>query len=122
MPEKTKSTKKSESIKQEIEFHYLKMANYRSYHADGVFGGITPQGNIYMELFLERAPTPKSIIHEINEDGSLGRELSRQGKAGLIREIEAGVVLDLATAEVVVNWLTDKIGMLKSQSSVGKDK
>ena len=117
-----KNSKISEKTKQEIEFHYLKTNNYRSFHADGAFGGVTPRGNIYIELFLEKAPTPQSIIHEINEDGSLGKEVSRQSKTGVIREIEAGIILDLATAESVRNWLTEKIDSLKSNSLPGKDR
>jgi len=118
----TKNTKTAEKIKQEIEFHYLKANSYRSFHVDGVFGGITPKGNIYMELFLERGPTPKGIIHELNDDGSLGKELSRHGKTGLIREIEAGVVFDVATAEAIRNWLAGKIKVLKSSGSIEEDK
>ena len=101
----------------QIEFHYLKTNNYRSFHVDGAYGGITPNGNIYMELFLERAPTPKSVLHEFDEDGSLGKELSRQSKTGLIREVEAGLVLNLATAEAIEKWLAEKIEVLKSRAS-----
>jgi len=119
MPKITNSAQKNG---QEIEFHYLKTNSYRSFHVDGIFGGITPKGNIYMELFLERAPTPKSIVREFNDDGSLGKELSRQCKTGLIREVEAGVVVDLATAEAIRNWLTNKIKVLKSRSSTKEDK
>jgi len=119
MPENTKPTSQSNK---EIEFHYLKTNNYRSYHVDGVFGGITPNGNIYMELFLERGPTPRSVLHEFNSDGSLGKELSRQGKTGLIREVEAGVVLNPATAEAIRSWLAQKIQLLQSRASEVEDK
>lgn len=122
MPKNTKTTKKAKKTKPEIELHYLKANSYRSFHVDGVFGGITPRGNIYMELFLERSPTPKKTIHKLNDDGLLGKEVSREGKTGLIREIEAGLVLDLATAEIVNDWLAKKIKMLKSLISKGKSK
>lgn len=122
MPKNTKTTKKAKKTKPEIELHYLKTNSYRSFHVDGVFGGITPRGNIYMELFLERSPTPKKTIHKLNDDGLLGKEVSREGKTGLIREIEAGLVLDLATAEIVNDWLAKKIKMLKSLISKGKSK
>jgi len=117
-----KNSKISEKPKQEIKFHYLKTNSYRSLHVDGAFGGVTPKGNIYMELFLERAPTPQSVTHEFNEDGVLGKEISRQSETGVIREIEAGIILDLATAESIRNWLTEKIDLLKSHSLPGKNK
>ena len=105
-----------------LEIHYLKTANYRSFHIDGVFGGITPSGGIYMELFLQRAPTPKVITHELNDDNSLGKELARESKTGLIREIEAGLIFDLQTAELVQSWLAEKIKTLKSLSERPKEK
>jgi len=92
-----------------VDFHYVKTGGYRTYHVDGVFGGMTPKGYIYMELFVERAPTPQIVSQEVNTDGTLGKETARQGKKGLIREVEAGVVVDLKTAELLRDWLTDKI-------------
>ncbi len=113
---KNKKTAPNTEQRKELELHYLKTNDYRSFHVDGVFGGITPKGNIYMELFLERAPTPKKIVYELNENGTLGKEVSHESKAGLIREIEAGIVLDLATAESINSWLKEKINILKSVS------
>jgi hypothetical protein len=95
-----------------VDFHYVKTGGYRTYHVDGVFGGMTPKGYIYMELFVERAPTPIIVTQEINPDRTLGKETARQGKKGLIREVEAGVVVDLKTAELLRDWLTDKINQV----------
>jgi len=99
----------------EITLHYLKTSNYRSFHVDGVFGGPTPKGNIYMEFFIERAVTPQKILHEVTEKGLLGKELSREGKIGIIREVEAGAIMDIATAELLRDWLDSKIRSLKGQ-------
>ena len=113
------NTKKSRNgnlvIPEKIAFHYLKTNTYRTYHVDGIFGGPTPNGNIYMELFTERMPTPKEVSHKVNKDGTLGEEIQREGKEGLIREIEAGIVFDLATAEQIQKWLTKKIDILKQR-------
>lgn len=118
----SENLKSSEKSKQEIEFHYLRTNNYRSYHVDGVYGGVTPKGNIYMELFLERGPTPRNVIHELKDDGSLGKELTKQSKSGLIREVEAGIVVDLRTAEALRNWLSEKIELLTSYKRTEEDK
>lgn len=102
-------------IPSDIAFHYLKTYNYRTYHVDGIFGGPTPNGNIYMELFVERMPTPREVHHKVNQDGTLGEEIQRAGKEGLVREIEAGLVFDLATAEQIQKWLSNKIDILKQR-------
>lgn len=102
------------TIPENISFHYLKTSSYKTLHVDGIFGGPTPNGNIYMELFVERAPTPQEVTHQVNKDGTLGKEIKRKGKTGLIREIEAGIVFDLATAEKIQMWLAAKIEVLKT--------
>jgi len=92
----------------EMDFHYLKMSSYHSYHVDGVFGGLAPNGNLYMELFIERLPTPQIVKHKIT-GGVLGDEISRTGKSGIIREIEAGLVLDMRIARTLRDWLDTRI-------------
>lgn len=94
----------------EIDFHYLKTNSYRSYHIDGFFGGWTPPGNLYIELFLERAPTPTMVRHKIKDTGDVGDEIIREGKSGFIREIECGLVMDIKAAKVLRTWLDQKIG------------
>jgi hypothetical protein len=114
------SPKNPENKKQKVVFYYLKTGNYRTYHVDGVFGGVTPKGGIFMELFSEKGPTPDTVTHELNDNASLGQEISRQSKDGIIRQVEAGLVLDLTTAEAIRNWLDEKMDLVKSQ--VVKDK
>ena len=102
-----------EKIPTELEFHYLKTNNYRTFHVDGAFGGLTPKGDIYMTTFVERAVTPQKVLLKLNQDGTLGEELRREGKEGIIREIEAGLILDIKTAEVIRDWLANKIDEAK---------
>lgn len=101
-----------------IALHYLKTNNYRTFHVDGVFGGPTPRGDIYMELFTERAPTPRVVFHQLKEDFSLGEEISRESKEGVIREVEAGIVMNLHTAEIVNKWLSEKIKKMKKNPNI----
>ena len=103
---KPKTQKKQNN---EVTIHYLKTASYRTYHVDGVYGGITPKGGLYCELFIDRNVTPQTVTHEVTEEGHLGTEKQRSGKKGLIREIECGLVLDINTAIALKNWLEGKI-------------
>lgn len=99
-PEKTPPT---------IEFHYLKTPGYRIHHVDGAYGGITPQRNIFLELYCEHNATPLRVEHEISEKGVLGDERNRDGKSGIVRQIECGAVMDVSTARALRNWLDQKI-------------
>ena len=50
--------------KKTIEFYYEKSNTYRTYHVDGVFGGLTNTG-IFIDIFTERSYPPSKTIHEI---------------------------------------------------------
>jgi hypothetical protein len=108
---KAVSSKTRKSLPKVIEVHYLKTKNYRTYHVDGIFGGVTPEGNLYMELFLQRTATPRSTEYEITNEGYLGAEIfdSRTGKSGIIREIESGLVMSMEVAKTIKGWIDEKI-------------
>jgi hypothetical protein len=101
--------KSGKKLPKEIDVHYLKTPNYRTFHVDGVFGGLTPNRFLYLELFLQRLATPQIIKHAVTNDGKLGEEIQRIGKKGLIREIEAGLVMDLQVAKILRDWLDKRI-------------
>jgi hypothetical protein len=115
------SPEREEALPDAVDIHYLKTNSYRSYHADGVFGGITPSGKLYIELFIQRAVTPQIVTHKIKEDGSLGEEVHREGKTGIIREIEAGIILDINVARTLPKWLGDKIKFYEDQLSSSEE-
>ncbi|MEO5929001.1 MAG: hypothetical protein ABIR47_03625 [Candidatus Kapaibacterium sp.] len=92
----------------ELEFHFVKTPSYRSYAVDGAFGGITSKGKVYMELFLERAVTPTSIVYDVSNIEDF-KEIRRNGKQGYIREVECGIILDIQGAIAVHNWLGTRI-------------
>jgi len=99
----------SQKKRNEVDFIYQKTPTYKNYHADGVFGGITPGGYLHLGFFLERNPIPQKIKMEINPDSTLGKEISQEGKKGIIREFECGVIIDLKTAKKIEKWLKDFI-------------
>jgi hypothetical protein len=102
-------TEKVISIPKSVELHYIKTGSYRSYHVDGVFGGVTPNRKLYIEFFIQRQVTPKVVEHKVNDDGTVGEEIRRESKKGLVREIEAGIVMDIEIAKSLKEWLDEKI-------------
>jgi len=98
-----------EKKKKTINFIYQKNNYYKNYHVDGVVGSLTPKGLINLNFFVERNPIPTQITFEINKDNTLGKEIDRKSKIGVIREINTGIVIDLQTAKSIVEWLNAKI-------------
>ena len=104
--------KAKEAQKPLAEFHQIKSNFFRVIHADGAFGGVSPNGYIHMSIYSERRALPRLIVHEIEPD-SLGKEVGREGRAGMVRELEVDVVLDEGTAIALRQWLGDKIEELQ---------
>lgn len=103
----------------QVRFHYLKSNYYRTIHANGAFGGITPRGEIAMQLYSERFPLPDTTTHVVNPDRSLGGEIvrERQTRDGILRELEVGAVFDLDTAREIADWLLQQITRLEALSA-----
>ncbi|HEX4334405.1 MAG TPA: hypothetical protein VH062_00750 [Polyangiaceae bacterium] len=91
-----------------VEFHYGKSGQFRTVHADGIFGGATPTGNIHMTVYSERFAIPKKVVLE-NEGNKIGKELSREGLDGVWRELEVGIVMSPELAVSLRDWLTEHL-------------
>jgi hypothetical protein len=101
MTDKPKATKK-------INFRYLKASNYRSFHVDGIYGGLTGKGLLHMDFYLEKPCVPETEIYSVVPDG-LNFE-SREGPHGeVIREIEGGLIMDYNMMVATKEWLNTKI-------------
>ena len=112
-----------ESPPKNIEFHYIKSNGFRVVHADGVWGGATPRGYITMSFYSERFPIPRGITHELKppEQHTLGKEIARNIKEGLVREVEVEVMIDLEMAQSLIPWLKEKIDILEALDEVKKE-
>jgi hypothetical protein len=97
-----------------VKFHLVKGNFFRVIHADGAIGGITPAREIFLSLFSERGAIPQLIEQSINADGSLGDEIKRFGKDGIVREIEVGVMLNAQTAKRIAEWLAKQAEILEA--------
>lgn len=96
-----------------VTFRYLESSAFRIVHADGVLGGVTPRGFILMNFFSERFSLPDMTAQEVTAEGKLGRELERDVKPGIVRELEVGAMMTPDTASSLIGWLQEKIDALK---------
>ena len=95
-----------------IKFHYIKAGAFRECHISGVIGGPTSSG-LWFGAFSERSPVPQTAVHVVQPvDGqpdvlSLGEMIrgESESKDGIIRTLEVGLHMDIATAETLYQWL-----------------
>jgi hypothetical protein len=92
-----------------IALNYVKSNQFRVVHVDGVFGGMSPTGLIHASIFSERFPIPQIIRQVVKEDGTLGEEVDRTIREGVIREAEVDLVMSREVAVVLRDWLTTHI-------------
>ena len=118
-------SKKSKAVTR-VSFEYIKSNFFRVIHADGIHGGLSADLDIHMAVFSERRPIPKEVVHFVTGEGTLGKEdlAARKTRAGMIREVDADIVVDLNTARVVVRWLQERIDeadtILASKATIQK--
>lgn len=92
---------------------YKEAASYKAVRAHGVYGGITPRAEIFIAMFSERLPFPEAGHIDVFRDGRPSEEIDERMSGGVVREIEVGVTMDLATARNFRDWIDEKIQSLE---------
>jgi hypothetical protein len=98
-----------------VTFHYIKSAFFRVIHTDGVLGGATPQGHIHIAVFSERPAIPQVATHKLVVNGdsaTLGEEIERVGKEGIVRELETDLLMTREVAQRLYSWLGERLSGL----------
>jgi hypothetical protein len=100
----------ADTAKQLFDIHYLKNADFRTVLATAIYGGVMSNQLINFNICTDRHPIPNKITLEIDPKTSQpGKEFERESRSGIIREVHLGVIMDIATANVMVNWLNEQI-------------
>ncbi len=86
---------------------FAEAEDYRIVHADGIWGGVTPQLDVYMQFYTEFKEPPESVTYSI--DGQRLKEDSRTGREALVRQLQVGIMINVRTARALQAWLGDKI-------------
>lgn len=118
-----RDSKAGRELPTRIQYTFVKSNLFRVVHSDGVYGGTTPTGQINLFFFNERFPLPQQISHSFTQAAGIGEELrdARITKTGIIREVEANMVMSLDSAKTLHQWLGDKIVELEAILGVKKD-
>lgn len=116
-----------------IKYKYKFPSDYNPKYTNGVYGGITPKGEIWINFFLERAGIPITQTHELETEQVKGKEIKKVGKeireeieprnfdTQLIRFLQAGVIMNYSTAKAVHEWLGKNIKTLEQRGIIDKE-
>ena len=119
MPSSSESSEVPEGALSPIEFNYIKSHYFRVVHGDGIYGGPTPKGLVAMNFFSERFPIANKAFYARTAPNTLGDEIekNRQSRSGIVREVEVEVIMDVANAEYLMQWLDKVIKQLKASQA-----
>lgn len=94
---------------------YTEGENYKTVYANGVYGKLLNQGELYLDFFQEFPPDPDEEVYKITEEGKAGEMISREPSGSenhltLVREKQVRVIISGETAKNFYNWLGNKLG------------
>ena len=94
-----------------VTVNYLKSNQFRVFHADGIWGCLTPNLDIQIAFWNERFSIPEQVMYRNNPEGNIEeiKEKTIAGESTIIRELEICTIIDVETAEMLVEWLQGKI-------------
>ena len=113
-PKVPASGEESTRAAQALTFDIIKGNLFRGIHADGAWGGLTPQGLMAVTFYTERFPIPKQISHVVR-DGKVAEELleARMTRENIVREAECCIYMSVKIAESLRDFLSGQIEQYK---------
>ena len=105
-----------------INIDYIKSNLFRVITVDGASATLAPQpGKRFLSLFTERYPIPRQVVYEVLPDRSVGKEVDKVSRDGLVREVEIGVVIDIRLAKGLRDTLSQIIEFSNLNNPITKD-
>lgn len=105
-----------------LTFKYVNCDHLNDCFVSGFYGSIAPSRKIHCHFFSERPALPEKETIEIMPEGKLGKRLSIDREADIVRLIQASIVFDVHTAKEMIGWLQQQVARLeqpqKEQSRV----
>jgi hypothetical protein len=90
----------------EMIVRYEKSNSHRVIHVDGVYGGPSVGGLIHIAIYSERVPVPSEQTYDISSTGMVSEyPKSQKGGDGVLREIEASLMVSVPLAMSLIPWL-----------------
>lgn len=94
--------------------------DYKIVPASGIFGGVTPRGELRVDFFAEYLPNPPGIQITVSEQGKVLSETPSESDCDIVRRMLVGVIIAPWQVESFAKWFLQKakeISVLKESST-----
>lgn len=97
-----------------VDINYAQSGGFREVACDGVMGGPTPNGKVWLGFYTERFPLPRVTRHSLTRTASGASVIESpanvvESSEGIVRTLEFGVFLSREEAEHLTGWLASAL-------------
>lgn len=106
-----------------IKFAYKYDDDYRVVYTNGAHGGISPQGEVVMNLFMERLPVPDLERRLISDEGLVGDPVpssASEQELEVVRHLSTGVVMNIESAKRIFDLLKKMLDAVEKRPGGGQ--
>jgi len=100
-----------------VTINYEKSPHYKIHNCDGLWGGVSSHGKIFVDVYTEHPPIPTKETLEIT-DGVNTNKKTDLVDGHILRTFVCGLVMDISTASSIGNWLLTKVQEAQNISEV----
>ena len=93
--------------------------DYKKVGATGIYGGLTPSGEVLCHFFIEFREIPDELKH-IVQDGNLVPEEGNSPTPTFIRELQVGVLVSAQVVRAIGEWFITQSNTIE-QMAQGKN-
>lgn len=105
------------SDSKEVQFIYNKKEDYEPIYVNGVYGGVTPRGDLLCHFFYEYVDVPEKEILELDEKGQIKpdtlKKIQKNDDSDNVktvkRDIRVGIIIPAHQIQSISAWMLDKL-------------
>jgi len=101
---------------EKIRFLYSRPDDYELAYVNGVYGGITPRGELMCHFFLEYSDIPAEEVaplvgEQLQVDKISKKERAEHAPGELVyrRDVRVGLIIPIQHIASIANWMLDKL-------------
>lgn len=100
------------NVVNELNASYVYEPNHEIRYISGAYGGFNGNGDFIVNFYFERTELPRDFKIKVGENNS-GVDIYQKLK--VIREVKAGVSMNINVAKQILKWLDDNIKVYEQQ-------